>query len=115
MKKPTLFECEDREGRSVRLRKEVFDRHVTDRPEMASYIEEARLTVSDPDYQLDDDNDSNAGEITRIYYKMGLGRGKFAKCFLMVPVFYDSTQEGEVATFHFTRRIGKGVLVWQRG
>ena len=109
-----VFQTKDRMGRSVRLRKVVFQRHLPDHPEMAGYVDEAAITVSDPDYEYREEED-NEGRFARIYYKKGLGRDKFEKCFIKVPVYYDNDGAGEVATFHFTRRLDtKGKLLWQR-
>ena len=82
---------------------------------MADYIEEAKQTIADPDHELSDDEaDGNC----IVYYRWGLGRGKFEKCFIKVPVYYERTllwgRVGEVATFHLTRRLGRGKITWTR-
>lgn len=46
------FEVRDRQGRVVRLREAVYHRHLPEHPEMGDYIEEAKLTISDPDCEL---------------------------------------------------------------
>ena len=46
-----VFEVQDRNGRSVRLRRLVYERHLPDRPEMADYAQEAAETVADPDWR----------------------------------------------------------------
>ena len=108
-----VFEVRDRQGRVVRLRRAVYERHLPQRPEMAAYVEEARLTIASPDWELvDEDTGSNC----RVYYRLGLGRDKFEKCFLKVPVYYRKTlwgEEGEVATFHLTRQLGRGRVTWK--
>jgi hypothetical protein len=109
------FEVRDRLGRLVRLREEVYQRHLPEHPEMSEYVEEAKQTIAGPDFELADEDES--GNCYK-YYRMGLGRDKFQKCFLMVPVYYRETlfwgEVGEVATFHFTRRVGRGNLTWKR-
>ena len=99
----------------VRLRKSVYEKHLPKRPEMADYIEEAKQTIADPDHELVDDE---AEEKSTIFHRLGLGRDAFEKCFIMVPVHYQKTllwgEVGEVATFHLTRRIGRGRLTWTR-
>lgn len=109
-----VFEVRDRHGTLVRLRKSVYEKHLPKHPEMADYIEEAQQTIADPDHELVDDE---AEGKSTIYYRLGLGRGAFEKCFVMVPVYYQKTlwgEVGEVATLHLTRRIGRGRLTWTR-
>lgn len=110
----TVFETTDRLGRWVRCRRSVYQRHLTEHPEMEDYIEEAKLTVGDPDCEYREEADNEEMSI-RVYYRMGLGRGQFEKCLIKVPVYYDRTNEGEVATFYFTRRVTEGILLWRRG
>jgi len=113
--KEYIFETEDCLGRVVRYRKEVFDRHLPEHPEMAAYTEEIRITVSDPDYGYEDED--NETTLSIVYYRLGLGRGKYQDCFIKVPVYYDksvSPREGEIATAHFSRRVGGGKLIWRR-
>jgi len=105
------FEVRDRLGRTVRLRESVYERHLPTHREMADYLEEAKQTIIDPDYELED------GENCYGYYRMGLGKGRYEKCFIAVPVYYRRTlwgDEGEVATFHLTRRLGRGKITWKR-
>jgi len=109
----TVINTVDRFGRAVRYRRTVYERHLPDRPEMADYLEEAANTINDPDLEYQEEPDNGEFGI-RVYYKDGLGRGQFEKCLLKVPVHYDHIG-GEVATFHFTRRVGRGEIIWQRG
>lgn len=109
-----VFEVKHRYGQTVRLRTVVYERHRSEHPEMTEYIEEAEVTVTDPDVEL---LDEEAGGNCHVYYRLGLGRDEFEKCFVKVPVYYDEVsgvQEGEVATFHLTRRLGRGRRIWQR-
>lgn len=104
------FEVRDRKGRPVQLRADVYERHLPKHPEMADYLEEAKETIADPDLELEDDGST-------VYYRMGLGRDEFEKCFVKVPVRYKRTlwgEVGEVATFHLTRRLGRGKIMWRR-
>ncbi len=108
------FETVDRERRVVRYREAIYQRHLRQHPEMAEYVEEAKQTVNDPDCITSDDD---GGRDYQVYYRFGLGRGKHAKCFIKVPVYYHRTlwgEVGEVATFHLTRRIGTGRAIWTR-
>ena len=105
------FKVSDRLGREVQLRSEVYERHLPTHPEIADYLAEAAKTIADPDYELEDDD----GSI--VYYRKGLGRGKFKGCFIKVPVHYRKTfwgEAGEVATFHLTGRLGRGRVIWSR-
>lgn len=110
-----VFQVKDRHGRLVRLRASVYYGHLPNRPEMAEYIQEAAQTVADPDHELEDDE---AEGICIVYYRLGLGRDKFAKCFIAVPVYYSRTllwgEVGEVATFYLPRKLGRGKLVWTK-
>ncbi len=93
------------------MRTEVYERHLPKHPEMAEYLEEAAEAVVDPDVVLEEDDGS------LVSYRMGLGRDKFEKCFVVVPVHYSKTfwgEIGEVATFHLARRLGRGKLTWTR-
>jgi hypothetical protein len=100
-------------GRKVRYRRAIYERHLADHPETVDYLQEAVLTISDPDseYQEEEDTDDFS---CRVYYRMGMGRDEFERCLLKIPVYYDGTDEGEVATFHFTRRVARGTLLWRR-
>ena len=100
------FEVEDRAGRKVRLREDVYERHLEKHPEMADYLEEAQTAIRDPEWELDD-----AG--TTCYVRLGLGKGKFEKLFLKIPVYY-AGGVGEVATFYFTPGVGRGDVVWKK-
>lgn len=106
-----LFEVLDRRGRIVRYKTSVFERHLPERPEMAGYIAEIRETVADPDKEVYDGD-------AIVYYRMGLGRDKFQRCYIKVPVYYQGVfgaEEGSIATAHFTTRIGgRGRIVWER-
>ena len=110
-----VFEVKDRRGRLVRLRETVYLRHLPTHPEMADYLEEAKRTIADPDYELKDDEAE--GECI-IYYRLGLGREVFEKCFVTVPVHYAKTllwgEVGEVATFYLPRKLGRGKVSWTR-
>jgi len=106
-----LFEVQDKEGIIVRLERRTFERHLPYRPETADYVEEAKATIEDPDAILVDDDSCHH------YYRLGLGRGKFEKCYVRVLVYYRSRGgrvEGRVATFWLARRIGKGQIKWMR-
>jgi len=113
-KQETVFETVDRYGRSVRFRKVVYEKHLPERPEMADYIQEAACTVSDLDSEYREEDDADELSI-RIYYRMGMGNDRYDKCLLKIPVYYDRANEGEVATFYFTRRVTGGTLIWRRG
>lgn len=114
MSEEIKFEVQDRLGRLVRLREAVYQRHLPQHPEMTGYVEGAKLTIAEPDFELiDEDSSTNCYQ----YYRKGLGRGKFKGCFIKVPVYYQKTlwgEVGEVATFHFARRLGRGKITWQR-
>ena len=106
-----LFEVRDRRGRVVRWKTSVFERHLPARPEMADYVEEIKATVADPDKEVLDGD-------AFVYYRMGLGRDKFKRCYIKVPIYYQGpfgTEVGSIATAHFTTRIGgRGRILWER-
>lgn len=106
-----LFEVLDRRGRTVRYRESVFLGHLHQHPEMERYVEEIRITITDPDIEVLDDD-------AFVYYRMGLGRDKFQRCYIKVPVYYQGVlgaETGSIATAHFTTRIGRGKRLWERG
>ena len=109
-----IFETKDRQGRAVRLTKRNFENHVKTHPEIRDYIEEAKQTLEDPDVEFEADNG------TTYYYKIGLTRGKFKGCYVLVIVRYSDIPgleqaEGRVATFYPTTKISSdGELTWMR-
>lgn len=106
-----LFEVRDRRERMVRYKTSVFERHLPEHPEMVGYIEEIRATVADPDKEVLDAD-------SFVYYRMGLGRDRFKRCYIKVPIYYQGSfgaEEGSIATAHFTTRIGgRGRILWER-
>lgn len=106
-----LFETKDRNGVTVRMSKDTYERHLPARPEIAHYIEEAQITIQDPELIIRDDDDCYH------HYRLGLGREKFKKCYVRVLVRYrrrKSRKEGIVATFWLSRSVGEGEIVWIR-
>ena len=114
MEEHYVFQVEDRYGQIVRLRRVVYERHLPEHPEMADYEKEAQMTIAEPDVEL---LDEVAGEDCHVYCRFGLGRDDLDKCWVKVPVYYDEVsgvREGEVATFYFSSRVGRGKKIWQR-
>jgi len=109
-----IFETTDGEGRLVRYRSVIYNRHLPEHPEVAAYMKEAALTINDPDCEIEDEPEAE-DSFSRVFYRFGLLRGDYAKLFIKVPVYYTrATSEGEVATIHLARHIGRGKIIWQR-
>lgn len=105
----SLFEAKDRDGVVVRMSRETYERHLPTRPEMADYIEEARITVEDPHLIILDEDGCHH------HYRLGLGRGKFKKCYVHVLVYYRrrrGRRVGLVASYWLCRDLIEGETVW---
>lgn len=103
----------DPDGRTVRLSARQYQEHILARhPEAENYLEAAKETVGSPDLMLDVDNGSF------YYYKAGLGRGKFSRCYVLVIVRYhgvaEGGQQGDVPTFFLTTKVVDGRQIWPR-
>jgi hypothetical protein len=93
------FETTDPEGRMVHMTVKTFQNHLAYRPMMANYLDEAKLTVSDPDHIQEARNGGMR------YCRLGLGRDQYRKAWLVVQVYYDNSSTGTVATYHFMRQL----------
>lgn len=94
-----IFEVNDWRGRIVRLTKRTFETHEKRHPEFAKYIEEAKLTIQDPDFVAEADNGAIA------LFRFGLGRKPFNDLYLVVIVYYKG-EKGMEATHHFVTKPG---------
>lgn len=106
-----LFEVRDRNNVPVRMSKATYDKHLPKHPEIADYIEEAKLTVEDPELIYRDKDGCHH------HYRFGLGEGKYADCYLRVLVRYPrrwGRKQGVVSSFWFSRNVGKGELIWMK-
>ena len=106
-----IFETKDREGVIVRMSKDTYERHLPIHPEIADYIEEAELTVQDPELIIRDDDNCYH------HYRLGLGRGKYKKCYVRVLVNYRHRRrkkEGIVSSYWLSRTVGEGEVIWMK-
>lgn len=101
-----IFEIVDWRGRPVRLTRRTFENHKDRHPEVPLYIEQAKLTIEDPDFVGEEDY----GAVC--LFRFGLGRGVFANLYLRVIIYYRGRPErGVVATYHFTDSIGEDITI----
>jgi len=106
-----LFETKDRNGVVVRMSRETYERHLPTRPEMADYVAEAKLTVEDPHVIIVDHRGCYH------HFRLGVGRGKFRKCYVQVLVHYRrrlGQKRGIVATYWLSRKLCEGETIWMR-
>lgn len=107
-----LKEARDYKGRLIKLARTNFQKHLLKHPEIEPYVDALPVALSDPDIVVEADNGQT------YFYRLGLGRGNLARCYLFVVVHYTSgekEEEGRVATFFFTTRVtAEGRVVWRR-
>jgi hypothetical protein len=107
-----FFETKDRDGVTVRMSKATYEKHLPMHPEIADYVEEAKLTIQEPEIVKRDDDGCHH------HYRLGLGRGKYEKCYLRVLVIYHGRgkrKHGVVASYWMSRNIGRqGEVIWLR-
>lgn len=102
------FENTDYKGRPVRMTVKTFDTHLLYRPTMADYVEQAILTIQDPDHvQM-----AKHGGLRLC--RLGLGVGLYAKAWLVVHVYYDGRDIGTVATYHFMRTLPSNEVILEQ-
>ena len=107
------LEVRDWEGRIVRWTQRGYQEHFPKHPEIQDYIEQVAMTVSDPDITI------SIGQSQVHLYRFGLGRGRFAGCYMCVIIHYREGPLGEVeggiATSYFTTRVReRGQVLWRR-
>ncbi len=95
-----VFEVIDWRGRLVRMTQRTYDTHVERHAEIPEYIQEAQATIADPDAVYK----SDVGR-TEHLYRFGLGRGIYARTYLVVVIHYQEDQStGIVATYYCRKR-----------
>jgi len=105
-----LFETKDRDGITVRMSKATYDKHLPIHPEIAHYVQEAKLTIQEPEVVVRDDDGCHH------HHRLGLGRGKHKGCYLRVLVNYHGRGKrkyGIVASYWMSRNIcPHGEVIW---
>lgn len=101
------IETNDWCGRHVVMTQKTYDEHKFRHPEVPTYVEEAKILLSDPDGVLEVDNGA-------IYiFRFGLGRGVYGKLYLGMYLYYSGNQ-GRIATYFFTDEIVDGRVLEYR-
>lgn len=72
--------------------------------EVPEYVYEVKLLIGDPDIVYVDDNSGCVH-----LYRLGLGRGKYAKAYLWAGIYYRPNTGGRLASYHFTSRCRNGL------
>ena len=93
------------------LRSNNWERHKTKHPEIADYLPEVSVLLSDPHLVIE------SGDGTHHYYRFGLGRDKYSQCYIYSVVRKFETDEDDsrtVTTVYFTHAQKNGVVRWQR-
>lgn len=91
------------------MTRRTFESHRPRRPEIEQYVQEAQVTVQDPDVVAE----AHSGAVALFRY--GLGRNEFRGLYLRVIVYYRGKPEaGTVATYHFTDEIGDVQIIEHR-
>jgi hypothetical protein len=93
-----LFEIPDWEGKTVHMTVKTFQTHLAYRPMMAEYVDEAKITIRDPDHI------QQAHHGAMRLCRLGLGRTIYSKSWLVVIVYY-SSNFGTAATYQFMRQL----------
>ena len=113
-----MFKIKDYSGTKVTLTKETWFKKLLDpvigHLEVKPYLAEIGKTISAPDFVYQSKRDPRS----KIFYKAGLTRGKFAKCLITVVVKYVREKgkvQGFVSTTLLTTNLPrKGKLLWER-
>lgn len=81
-------------------------------PEIRDYLEEVRLTIERPDFVLQSTRDQRS----RLFYRLSVGRGRFAGKHLVVVVTYvlePTGTRGYVSTLYLSRTVyARGEQLW---
>lgn len=93
------------------LRRNNWQRHEAKHPELLGHLADVPRLLAEPDFVI-----ANA-DGTHHYYRMGLGTGRLAMCYLYGIVSeYETDESGfrTVSSAYFTRALKKGDVIWQR-
>ena len=114
-----IFETNDYEGIPVLLTQATWlvkagDGEPGSHPEVREYVDDIRAAVESPDLVFRSTRD----ERSRIFYRLGVGRGDFVGRHLAVVVKYVSEPtglRGYVSTMYLTRSVySRGALLWAK-
>lgn len=115
----SVFETIDYGGTSVVLTRATWQAKAGndepgEHPEISDYLEETRITIERPDLVFQSTRDPRS----RLFYRLSVGRGRFAGKHLVVVVKYLTEPTGErgyVSTMYLSRTVyARGEQVWPR-
>jgi len=112
-----LISCIDRFGTQVHLSRETWFEKLLDpvfgHPEVKPYLKSVESALISPDFVF-----QSRDPRSKLFFKLGIGRGLFTRCYFVVVVKYvihKSKRTGFVSTIMFNRSLPKqSVLIWQK-
>jgi len=113
------FASYDYEGTPVVLSKDTWKTKAGNsnpgiHPEIRGYLEEVREAIESPDLVFQSTRD----ERSRIFYRLGVGRGRFAGKHLVVVVKYlqeSAGRRGYIGTMYLSRAVySRGMQLWPK-
>ena len=105
---PDLFQVTDVFGDTVCLPDRRWYGHILlIHPEIRPFLNELETTIQRPDCVYSSESDADV----KLFYKRGIGQGKYRNLYLKVVVSY-RTQPAIVKTAFFTNALTGGSLLW---
>ena len=113
------FEARDYAGTPVALTRRVWEDKIlspapTGHPEIAPYLDDVRLAISQPDVVFL----STRRQDTLLFYRLGVGRGRYQGLHIVVVVKYmteEGEQRGYVSTAYLTSKpYSQGRILWTK-
>jgi len=114
-----LFDEDDYAGTSVALASEVWEKKLlspapTGHPEVAQYLEDVRLAISQPDIVFQ----STRRQDSRLFYRLDVGKKHHKGLHIVVVVKYVQEHErlrGYVSTVYLARKVySRGIILWKK-